>query len=121
MLIVDNDPHCLMALRLLVESDGHQATVAMGGEAGIAVFLDALRGPESFTVVMTDMAMPHVDGRKVAGAVKAASPRTLVLLVSGSDEFSLNLAGAPQVDFVLCKPPKRSDLRRALATLEHRA
>lgn len=117
VLIVDNDPNILVALRLLVESDGHVATVAMSGEAGIAIFLAALHGPESFSVVMTDMAMPNIDGRTVAKAVKAASPGTLVLLVSGSDELSLGGAGSLLADFVLVKPPKRSDLRKALATL----
>jgi YesN/AraC family two-component response regulator len=37
----------------------------------------------TFDVVITDLGLPHVDGRRVAGAVKDASPDTAVILSTG--------------------------------------
>jgi CheY-like chemotaxis protein len=72
----------------------------------------------SFTLVITDLGMPHVDGRKVAAAVKSVSPSTPVILLTG---WGQRLIGEndipPHVDRVLAKPPKLRDLRAALAGL----
>jgi CheY-like chemotaxis protein len=38
---------------------------------------------ERFSVVITDLGMPHVDGRTVAAAIKAASPTTPVVMLTG--------------------------------------
>ena len=59
---------------------------------------------------------PHVDGRKVALAVKAVSPSTPVILLAGWGE-RLTAEGEipPRVDLLLGKPPKLRQLREALA------
>jgi CheY-like chemotaxis protein len=60
--------------------------------------------------------MPSVDGRQVASAVKAASPFTPVILLTGWGERLLADGDIPpHVDQVLSKPPKLRDLRQALA------
>ncbi len=86
--------------------------------AGIDCFLAAYDRHEQFAVVITDLGMPHVDGRKVAAAVKAASPGMPVIMLTGwgqrlvaEDEIP------PHVDRVLAKPPKLRELREALAQL----
>jgi CheY-like chemotaxis protein len=60
--------------------------------------------------------MPYVDGRRVAAAVKAVSPSTPVILLTG---WGQRLAGEndhhEHFDKVLCKPPKLNDLRTAVA------
>src|SRR5258708_2366759 len=42
--------------------------------------------PHSFAVVITDLGMPEVDGRKVASTIKAASPLTPVIMLTGWGE-----------------------------------
>jgi ActR/RegA family two-component response regulator len=60
--------------------------------------------------------MPHVDGRKVAGVVKAVSPATRVILLTGWGQKLIAEEGVPSnVDQVLSKPPRLSDFRAALA------
>jgi CheY-like chemotaxis protein len=118
VLFVDNDQLSLMMMRLLLESDGHIVTVALGGKAGIEAFRAALNTENAFDVVMTDLSMPDVDGRQVAAAIKASSPATQIVLVSGSDALDLLEETWPlQVDLVLAKPPRRADLRKALETV----
>jgi CheY-like chemotaxis protein len=61
--------------------------------------------------------MPYVDGRKVAAAVKAASPATPVILLTGwGERLVAENDIPPHVDRVLNKPPKLLQLRNALAS-----
>jgi CheY-like chemotaxis protein len=62
--------------------------------------------------------MPYVDGRKVADAVKAASPLTPVVLLTGwGQRLSIEGDVPPHVDRMLSKPPKMAMLRMTLAQL----
>lgn len=118
ILIVDDDPLVLESLRATLESDGHRVTAADGGQAGIEMFADAQQRKQTFDVVITDLGMPHVDGRRVAAAVKAASPVTPIVLLTGWGQRLVEDGDIPaHVDHVLNKPPKLRDLRAALARL----
>jgi CheY-like chemotaxis protein len=65
--------------------------------------------------VISDLGMPYVDGRKVASAIKAASPSTPVILLTGWGQRMLADGEVPpHVDSVLSKPPKLRELRAAL-------
>jgi signal transduction histidine kinase/ActR/RegA family two-component response regulator/HAMP domain-containing protein len=122
ILIVDDDPLIVESLRETLLGDGHSITAADGGQAGIDA-LEAARGRrEPFELVITDLGMPYVDGRKVAAAVKAVSPNTPVVLLTGwGQRLTAENQVPPHVDRVLSKPPKLRELRAALAELGRRA
>jgi signal transduction histidine kinase/ActR/RegA family two-component response regulator/PAS domain-containing protein len=116
ILLVDDDPVLIRSLRDILEKDGHVVVSAHGGQEGINIFQAARGGRDPFAVVFTDLGMPSVDGRQVAASVKAASPSTPVILLTGWGERLLAEGNVPpHVDQVLSKPPKLRDLRRALA------
>jgi signal transduction histidine kinase/CheY-like chemotaxis protein/HAMP domain-containing protein len=116
ILAVDDDPQLLDTLRVILERDGHRVTEADGGQAGIDLFRDAHAGGDPFGLVVTDLGMPYVDGRKVAQAVKALSPATPVLLLTGwGQRMVAENDVPPHVDKVLSKPPRLDELRMALA------
>ncbi|MDB6156770.1 MAG: Histidine kinase [Gammaproteobacteria bacterium] len=118
LLLVDDDPLLSKSLREVLEGDGHQVMVADGGQNGINTFLAALQGPDPFSLVITDLGMPYVDGRKVAAAVKAGSPRTPVILLTGWGRRLIAENDVPAcVDRVLSKPPRLIELRTALVEL----
>jgi signal transduction histidine kinase/ActR/RegA family two-component response regulator len=118
ILIVDDDPLVLESLRATLESDGHKVTAADGGQAGVDSFMEIQRRGERFDVVITDLGMPHIDGRRVASAVKAASPSTPVVLLTGWGQRLVDEGDIPaHVDHVLNKPPKLRDLRAALSNV----
>ena len=123
ILLVDDDPLVLKSLCDTLESDGHSVTTTNGGQAGIDAFLAARAGGNPFPVVITDLGMPYVDGRKVSSAVKTAAPETIVLLLTGwGQRLVADGDVPPHVDHVLSKPPKMRELREALArSLEDRA
>ena len=116
LLVVDDDPLLIKSLRDILEGDGHAIIATDGGQAGIDAFLAAEQNGEPFAAVITDLGMPYVDGRKVAAAVKAASPATPVILLTGWGQRLMSEGALPvDVDYVLGKPPKLRELREALA------
>jgi CheY-like chemotaxis protein len=118
ILLVDDDPVLIKSLEDVLTSDGHYVTTASGGELGIEAFVAAARANTPFCVVITDLGMPHVDGRRVAAAVKAASASTPVIMLTGwGHRLIAENDIPPHVDRVLSKPPRMNDLRGALADL----
>jgi signal transduction histidine kinase/ActR/RegA family two-component response regulator/HAMP domain-containing protein len=116
ILIVDDDPLLIKSLRDALETDGHVVTAANGGQAGIDTFQKSKETGEMFDVVITDLGMPNVDGRRVAAAIKRSSDSTPIIMLTGWGQ-RLNTEGdiPPHVDRVLSKPPKLKELREALA------
>lgn len=115
ILIVDDDPLVLKSLRDTLERDGHLVSAENGGRAGIDAFHAASLRKESFDVVITDLGMPHVDGRVVAATVKQASPTTPVIMLTGwGQRLAANGDKPASVDRVLGKPSKLRELREAL-------
>ncbi len=115
ILLVDDDPLLLRSLRETLEADGHAVETANAGQAGIDAFRAAMHRGNRFEVVVSDLGMPHIDGRQVAAAVKAASPDTPVILLTGWGQRLVDEGDMPRhVDQVLSKPPKLRELRRAL-------
>jgi len=116
ILIVDDDPLVLKSLRDALESDGHTVVIADGGQVAIDAFHAGLARGEPFPIVITDLGMPYVDGRKVANAVKTVAPSTIVLMLTGWGQRLVAEGDIPaHVDRVLGKPPKMRELREALA------
>jgi CheY-like chemotaxis protein len=116
--VVDDDPLLLKSLRDILESNGHVVVTANDGQTGIDAFRGAHERGEIFAAVITDLGMPYVDGRKVASAVKATSPDTPVILLTGwGQRLVADEDIPPHVDRVLSKPPRLSDLRAVLAHL----
>lgn len=115
LLVIDDDPLLLKALRDILETDGHIVATANGGKAGVEAFREAFSRYEPYAAVITDLGMPHLDGRAVAAAIKAASPTTPVILLTGwGRRMALEGEQPAHVDCVLSKPPKPADLREAL-------
>ncbi len=118
ILIIDDDPLLLRSVRDTLEAEGHVVEAAGGGQLGIDAFTAAQKRGEPFEFVLTDLGMPHVDGRKVAAAIKAVSPKTPVVLLTGWGHRLLATRDVPaHVDRVLSKPPKVTDLRQVLRDL----
>ena len=121
ILLIDDDPILLKSLRETLEQDGHTILTANGGKQGLDVFHSSVApatGESTISLVITDLGMPHVDGRSVARGVKQASRDTPVILLTGWGERLIAEGDAPaNVDRVLSKPPRLRELRRALAEL----
>ena len=77
ILVVDDEGGVRGVMRLALERAGYsvaEATGKVGSEMAEA---------ERFDLVITDLAMPVMDGVETARAIRAASPSTLLIALSG--------------------------------------
>jgi signal transduction histidine kinase/ActR/RegA family two-component response regulator len=118
ILLVDDDPLLIKSLQDTLQEDGHQITATHGGQAGIDAFTAAHQRGEVPDVVITDLGMPQVDGRKVAASVKSTSTHTPVIMLTGWGQRMMAANEIPpHVDKLLAKPPRLHELRAALMEL----
>lgn len=118
ILLVDDDPLLLKSLRDTLQQEGHLITAAAGGQAGVDTFNEEHRRGGGFDIVVTDLGMPYVDGRRVASKIKSVSPDTPVVLLTGWGQRMISANEKPAfVDRVLSKPPRLHELRATFAEL----
>ncbi|MGK5084634.1 response regulator [Bdellovibrionota bacterium FG-1] len=78
VLVIDDEEPIRTGLMRLLSLDGYDVMGAEHGARGMEVF--AQTSPE---VVITDIRMPTMDGIGVLKAIKAKSPATVVIMVTG--------------------------------------
>jgi signal transduction histidine kinase/CheY-like chemotaxis protein len=118
VLLIDDDPIIIKALEDAFDGDGHVTVAATGGRTGLAKFTAAHGTDSSFTLVVTDLGMPDIDGRRVAEGVKLLSPQTPVIMLTGWGARMLaEKEVPPHVDRLLSKPPRLQELRVAIREL----
>ncbi len=77
VLVVDDDPAAADGLRLLLGTDGYEATSEHDPERALARM-----AAEAFDAIVTDLEMPHIHGVEVVRAARAAHPRAPIFVVS---------------------------------------
>src|ERR1700720_2563172 len=121
ILIVDDDPLILQALRVALEPDGHVMTTVDDGHAAIDALLAADATGAPFDIVITDLLLPNAGGYTVAATVKRIRPDKPVVLLTGQGESLQKDRLQAYVDLILSKPPRLSELRAALKELVGKA
>jgi len=121
VLLIDDDPSLIESMRSALIDEGHKVSTAGGGQSGIDSFRAARTAGMPYDIVITDLAMPDVDGRQVIASLRAISPRTPIILLTGwRHQLADRVERPPQVDRLLGKPPRIRELRAALAELTSR-
>ena len=115
ILIVDDEAGTRLMVATAVERLGHRALQAGDGDEGWAAF--ELHRPE---VVITDWAMPGLDGTQLIARIRAAEgDYAYIMLLSGRvDEGASREAMRAGADDVLSKPPDPAELERGLIAAE---
>jgi len=81
ILIVDDEPQITRVLRASLQSNGHEVSVAHDGAEAMSLFLKSQ--PE---LVITDLAMPGMDGIELTREIRARSQVAIIVLsVRGND------------------------------------
>ena len=116
VLCIDDEPLLRELLREVLEFHRHEVATADGGQSGLDLFQKAKHLGRPFDVVITDLGMPHLDGRQVAEKIKAESPATPVIMLTGWGTMLEDKGDqVAKVDAVLSKPPRVNDLIETLA------
>jgi signal transduction histidine kinase/CheY-like chemotaxis protein len=118
LLCIDDEPLVREYLTDSLTHLNHKVETAEGGREGLEMFRTANQQNQPYDVVITDLGMPEIDGAQVAIGVKAESPQTPVVLLTGWGNIMKEDGSIPpQVDAVLSKPPRLKDLNELLITV----
>ncbi|HEY3233326.1 MAG TPA: EAL domain-containing protein [Polyangiaceae bacterium] len=79
VLLVDDQPEVLRGMERLLTSRGYQVTVARNGHEAVAHVIE-----QEFDVVLTDIAMPEMDGIQLLREIRAHDLHVPVVLVTGA-------------------------------------
>ena len=113
VLAVDDDAVALKAIAEMLRAGGHHVKTARSGREALERFE---RG--KFDVVLTDRAMPGMNGDNVASSVKRVAPETPVIMVTGFGEMMETAGETPaDVDLIVGKPFTMETLQDAMARL----
>jgi len=113
VLVVDDEPMARDVMSLYLTGDGHRVQTASNGHEGLEQFKAG-----HFDVVLTDHAMPGLNGGELAGLIKQLAPTVPVILATGFGDILEATDGQPAgVDLVLTKPVSMAVLRETLAEL----
>jgi CheY-like chemotaxis protein len=107
VLVVDDNRDIRNVLSHMLRFMGFDVALAGNGIEALAVFHES-----SFDLVVTDLQMPTMDGSKLAQLVKERSPKTPVILLTGTDRETVSkkvMKGS--IDSVLFKPFKLNDFQ----------
>jgi two-component system, cell cycle sensor histidine kinase and response regulator CckA len=113
ILVVDDEQPILNVAKSTLERFGYRVVVATNGAAAVSTY--ALQR-ESIAVVVTDMAMPIMDGPAMAVALKAINPDVKIIGSSGMDGGGgITAAANVGVKEFLPKPYSAETLLKAIA------
>ena len=115
VLIVDDEPQILRALRINLTARGYQvATAADGGEARRAV---AAEHPD---LIVLDLGLPDVDGAQLIGELRGWAPVPIVVLSGRSDAVDKVEALDAGADDYVTKPFSMEELVARLRAVARR-
>jgi len=115
ILCIDDEPQIRQLLSDCLTHFNHRVTVASTGKHGTELFRAAMLRNQPYEVVITDLGMPDVDGHQVARTIKAESPDTPVIMMTGwGTTMKQDRETAPEVDAVVSKPPHVKELNDLL-------
>ena len=113
MLVVDDEPIARDVISRYLVTDGHRVVTAINGQEA----LERVR-KESFDLLITDHAMPGMNGVQLAATVRQMLSEQPIVLVTGFGEGRVDSSEFQgDIDLVMRKPVPRRDLRRALVTV----
>jgi two-component system KDP operon response regulator KdpE len=99
ILIVDDEPQITRVLRTSLQSNGHEVTVAQDGSAALDLFLKS--EPD---LVITDLAMPGMNGIELTRAIRERSQVPVIVLSVRNQDASKVAALDEGADDYMTKP-----------------
>jgi len=110
VLVVDDAGPLRQILREFLIADGHTVETANDGVEGLRKYLEG-----HFDLVVTDRAMPEMNGDQLAAAIKERAPTQPIILLTGFGEMMQAAGERPEgVDLVVSKPVTLKTLRLAV-------
>ena len=111
VLVVDDEPLLRTVAEAWLVEDGHTVATAENGAAALARLTTG-----KFDLVITDKAMPNMNGEQLAAAIYKGETIAPVILMTGFGDL-MKATGElpPHISAILSKPITQESLREALA------
>ena len=116
ILVVDDEPQITRVLRTSLQSNGHEVTVAQDGVEALAEFMKA--EPD---LVITDLAMPGMDGIELTRAIRGRSQVPVIVLSVRNQDASKVAALDEGADDYITKPFSIQELLARVRVQSRRA
>ena len=117
VLAVDDDPMVREVIGTYLSEDIYSVELAANGKEALEKFCAG-----EFDLVLTDLAMPGMQGDELAREMKKRKPKVPVLLLTGFGERLTAKGGKPDgVDLVMSKPFTMAGLQDTLAKFLQRS
>jgi two-component system KDP operon response regulator KdpE len=116
ILVVDDEPQITRVLRTSLQSNGHEVTVAQDGVEALAKFMKA--EPD---LVITDLAMPGMDGIELTRAIRGRSQVPVIVLSVRNQDASKVAALDVGADDYITKPFSMQELLARVRVQSRRA
>ena len=113
VLVVDDEPMVRDVLKEYLTGDGHEVETAENGVKAWEAFRQ-----KKFDLIITDRAMPEMNGDELTDKIKGHSPKIPLIMLTGFAELMKCRNECPQsVDHLLAKPLTLEAYREALFTV----
>lgn len=127
ILLVDDDPLILKALKPALEKEGYRVTTADNGESAVEMLES-----RHFDILMTDLVMDAIDGIGVLKQGKASHPEIMSIILTGfgdihsaiealrlgADDYLLKPSEADEILFRVSSCVEKLELKRKLKAYE---
>ena len=118
ILVIDDEEFVLDALRMTLESGGHDVFEASDGEEGVSEFELMVKRSNAPDIVIVDILMPKKDGYQTIVEIKEIVPDVHIIAISGGGDIDpkliLGISSMIGADRILSKPFMPDDLRSAV-------
>jgi CheY-like chemotaxis protein len=97
VLLVEDDPSVREGVRRMLGASGYEVVEATDGSAALATLA---KDAHAFEVLLSDVAMPSLDGRQLSREVRARWPTLPIVLMSGFADPDAVERDVPGVTFL---------------------
>ena len=111
VLVVDDQPQVRGLLRRMLEAEGFHVEEAPDGASALTLIQARA---EPFDLVLTDLSMPHIDGRQVSETLARYRPSVALLCMSADPDAVPYIESSDTPVRVLLKPFTPDDLYHAV-------
>ena len=110
ILVVDDHPGIREIVSAYLAEDRHIVETAANATEALEKFRSG-----RFDLVITDRAMPEINGDQLAASIKEITPQKPIIMLTGfADLIHANGGASRHVNLVVSKPARLDDLRKAI-------
>jgi DNA-binding NtrC family response regulator len=100
ILVVDNGETIRETVKKIMEREGYKVFCAADGQAAVEILKE-----NSVNVILSDVAMPRMDGNKLLKVAKSITPEVEVILMTGHGKMEMGMEALHEGAFDFIQKP----------------